>query len=61
MVIEVTSALLKKVALSAAGFVVSSIVSGLDHFLDLSLGKAIAYAWDRIDKYPNDGEVDYLC
>ncbi len=55
LVVQATSSLLKKVGLSAAGWVASSIVSGLLLFLDLSLGEAIARVWDRLDTNKNNG------
>lgn len=42
LVVQSTNALLKKVGLSAIGFLASTIVSGLLLFLDLSMGEAIA-------------------
>lgn len=50
LVVQTTSTLLRKVGLSAAGFLASSIVSGLELFLNLSLGQGIAMVLDRIDK-----------
>lgn len=50
LVVQATSTLLRKVGLSAAGFLSSSIVSGLALFLNTSLGEGIARALDRVDK-----------
>ena len=52
LVVQSTNALLKKIGLSAIGFLASTIVSGLLLFLDLSMGEAIARVCDRIDKRP---------
>lgn len=54
LVVQSTNALLKKIGLSAIGFLASTIVSGLLLFLDLSMGEAIARVCDRIDKRPGD-------
>ena len=54
LVVQSTNALLKKIGLSAIGFLTSTIVSGLLLFLDLSMGEAIARVCDRIDKRPGD-------
>lgn len=58
LVVQATSTLLRKVGLSAAGFLASSIVSGLELFLNLSLGQGIAMVLDRIDKVRYSGAIE---
>ena len=58
LVVQATKTLLKNVGLSAAGFLASSIVSGLTLFLDLSLGQGIARALDRVDKNRYSGAIE---
>lgn len=58
LVVQSTKALLTKVGLSAAGFLASSIVSGLTLFLNMSLGGGIAMALDMVDKNRNNGKVE---
>ena len=58
LVVQSTKMLLKNVGLSAAGFLASSIVSGLELFLNLSLGQGISRALDRIDKKRNNGLIE---
>lgn len=58
LVVQSTQALLRNVGLSAAGFLASSIVSGLELFLNLSLGEGIARVLDRLDKVKYSGEIE---
>ncbi|MBQ6820170.1 MAG: hypothetical protein IJO26_02605 [Clostridium sp.] len=58
LVVQATSTLLRKVGLSATGFLASSIVSGLELFLNFSLGQGIAMVLDRIDKNRYSGTIE---
>lgn len=58
LVVQSTRLLLQKVGLSAAGFLATSIVSGLELFLNLSLGQGIARALDRVDKRRYSGAIE---
>lgn len=60
LIIQATSKALRKAGLSAGGWAVSTMVGMLERFADFSIGVAIAKAWDRIDGYPNDGELDWI-
>lgn len=58
LVVQSTRILLQKVGLSAAGFLASNIVAGLELFLNVSLGQGIAMALDRIDKKRYSGAIE---
>lgn len=42
----------------AAGFLATSVVSGLELFLNFSLGQGIARAVDRLDRHRNNGLIE---
>lgn len=60
LVVTSTSKAMAKIGFSFATGTVATIIGKINAYCGFSAGVAIAKAWDSIDGYPNDGEVDWI-
>lgn len=60
LVITVTAAAIRKTGLSFATSTLMTVIGKIMEYCNFSAGVAIAKAWDSIDAYRNDGEMDWL-